>query len=168
MSVYKDTNKPKKDSKYSQGYFVPENKDKYVGDITKIIYRSSWEYKFCKYCDLTEAIEKWSSEPFPIKYYDPINKKKRSYYVDFYIKLKLVNNEYKDYLVEVKPKSKLTPPKQNFQRSTLKKVKEFNYLLEEYIINKAKKEAAEEFAKTINYSYMIVTEEFLTSQKFKK
>ncbi|MFM2010951.1 MAG: hypothetical protein RLZZ479_1342, partial [Bacteroidota bacterium] len=36
-------NKPSKKSTYRQGYYVLNNPDKYIGDPTKIIYRSSWE-----------------------------------------------------------------------------------------------------------------------------
>ena len=43
--------------KVKQGYFTPQNPDKYKGDITKIIYRSSWELKFLVYCDNTMSIQ---------------------------------------------------------------------------------------------------------------
>jgi hypothetical protein len=163
MANYKDVNRPNKKSKFRQGYYKPENLEKYTGDPTKIIYRSSWEYKFCRYCDLTPEIIKWSSEPFPIQYFDPIQQKQRSYFVDFYIRVKTRDEKEKDYLVEVKPKAKLRPPILEAKK-TLKNVKEYNYLMEEFINNKAKKDAAEEFAKKINYKYMIVTEEFLWKQ----
>jgi hypothetical protein len=157
--AYKDQNKPSKKSKFRQGYFRPENIEKYAGDLSKIIYRSSWEYKFCKYCDLTDKILSWSSEPFPIKYYDPINKKERSYYVDFYIKY-ADSGTVVDYLVEVKPKKKLYAPILE-GKQTHKKLKAYNHEMSEYIINKAKISAAQKYSMTMNYKFIIVTEDFL-------
>ncbi len=105
---YKKRNKPTKKSRYSQGYYELINPEKYHGDPKQIIYRSSYEYKFCRYCDLTEGVVKWSSEPFSVKYYDPVNKKARNYHIDFYIRVKLEGSDKEvDYLVEVKPKNKL-------------------------------------------------------------
>ena len=43
-------NKPRKKSKYAQGYFPINECKKYVG-YGPIIYRSSWERKFCFYCE---------------------------------------------------------------------------------------------------------------------
>lgn len=165
MADYKDVNKPNKKSKFRQGYYKPENLDKYVGDPTKIIYRSSWEYKFCRYCDATPQILAWSSEPFPIRYYDMVKQKERSYYVDFYIKVETFDGKIKEYLVEVKPESKLKPPVfPPNQKQTLKRLKQYNDLQMEFLNNKTKKDAAEAFAATKGYRYMIVTEEFLNNQ----
>jgi hypothetical protein len=77
--------KPTARSGFRQGYYTLSNPDKYVGDPTKIIYRSSWEYRFCRYCDLTESVIKWSSEPYPIKYISPFDNKEHNYYIDFYM-----------------------------------------------------------------------------------
>lgn len=158
-SNYKNNHKPTKRSRFRQGYYKPENRGKYTGDPTQIIYRSSWEYKFCRYCDLTEAVVNWASEPFSIKYYDPVNKKTREYHVDFFIRV-AKNGTMANYLVEVKPKDKLKMPVLE-SRQTLKKLKEYNIAMEEFIINKAKKEAAEEYAHAMGYKYIIVTEDFL-------
>jgi hypothetical protein len=165
MADYKDVNKPNKKSRFKQGYYKPENVEKYTGDPTKIIYRSSWEYKFCRYCDATPQILNWSSEPFPIRYFDIVKQKERSYFVDFYIKVETVDGKIKEYLVEVKPESKLKPPvfPPNLKQ-TLKRLKQFNDLQLEFINNKTKKDAAEAYAASMGYKYMIVTEEFLDKQ----
>ena len=39
----KDTLKPRR-GKTRQGYFVPKDPSKYDGDVSKIIYRSGWEF----------------------------------------------------------------------------------------------------------------------------
>ena len=44
--------------------YHPERPEKYVGDAKNIICRSSWERKFCRWCDLNENIIKWGSEEF--------------------------------------------------------------------------------------------------------
>jgi len=156
---YKKSNKPTKKSKFRQGYYKLENPDKYTGDPSQIIYRSSWEYKFCRYCDLTKDIVSWSSEPFSIKYYDPVKKKEREYHIDFFIRI-AKDGTMTNYLVEVKPKAKLKMPVLE-SRQTLKRLKEYNYAMEEFIVNKAKKEAAENYAHSMGYKYIIVTEDFL-------
>ena len=61
----KDTLKPRR-GKIRQGYFIPKNPDKYDGDLSQIIYRSSWEYKFLKFCDDNEKILKYSLYKFII------------------------------------------------------------------------------------------------------
>jgi len=54
---------------------------------TTLIFRSSWEFRFCKYCDTNEKILKWSSEPLQIPYYNPLDKKEHTYNVDFYMRV---------------------------------------------------------------------------------
>ena len=52
------------DSKYNQGKFRPRNPQKYGGDVSNIVYRSSYELKFMQYCDLTESVNSLKSEEF--------------------------------------------------------------------------------------------------------
>ena len=54
--------------------FKPKKPKKYKGDITNIICRSSWERRFCNYCDLNENIVEWGSEEFWIPYLSPVDK----------------------------------------------------------------------------------------------
>ena len=42
--------------KIRQGYFRPANPAKYVGDPAQIIFRSSWEFKFLKWCDSSPTV----------------------------------------------------------------------------------------------------------------
>ena len=55
--------------------YNPENPNKYVGNFDKIICRSTWERKMCKYLDLNEKVKQWSSEELAIQYYSPVNRK---------------------------------------------------------------------------------------------
>lgn len=166
MKNYKDRNKPNKTGKYIQGYYELQNPKKYTGDPSKIIYRSSYEYKFCRYCDLTPEVVTWSSEPFSVKYYDPISNKQREYFIDFYIRTGK-GGSFKDYLIEVKPKEKTKKPV--FKgKQTLKRLKNYNEEVAEYVVNEAKVKAAKQYAKNMGYKFLVVTEDFLDQQNLKE
>lgn len=142
------------------GNYAPANPSKYVGDITKIIYRSSWERRFCVFCDSSNKIMKWSSEPFAIPYVSPIDQRVHEYFVDFYIKIEQDNGTIEEYLVEVKPKASLSkpePPKKN----TFKMLKEYNERAKTYVINTVKFAAAKQFAAKRGCKFLVVTEDFL-------
>jgi hypothetical protein len=95
-----DIKKLKPSGRYKSGKYFPINQDKYVGDIHNIIYRSSWERKFCNYCDINPNILKWSSEPLFIPYWSPIDKREHKYFIDFYIKVKKGSYQYKSLIPE--------------------------------------------------------------------
>jgi len=154
------TNPPTKRSRYRQGYYLPENPQKYIGDPTKIIYRSSWEYRFCKYCDITPEVLCWSSEPVAIPYIHPLDGKEHSYFVDFYMKLQKPDGDI-EYLVEIKPSKALKPPVMKEGLTTIKRLQEYNQAATDWVINRAKFNAAKEFARISNKNFIIVTEEFL-------
>jgi len=151
--------KPNKRGVYSQGYYILQNPHKYVGNPTNIIYRSSWENRFCRYCDLSENVLMWSSEPFPIKYVSPVDNKEHDYYIDFYVRI-LKNGKEQDYLVEIKPEASLKKPILEGSQ-TMKKLKNFNYEAKTFLVNAAKFSAAKKYAESIGYKFIIVTEEFL-------
>jgi hypothetical protein len=143
-----------------QGYFRPANPEKYMGDVNKIVFRSSWEFKFLKWCDLSPTIIKYASEPIGIKFFNPLDKRGHIYYVDFYIIVKDPNgNEYK-YLVEVKPNKYINPPKKP-DRMTDKATANYVYAAKQYIVNQAKFEAAKNFASQKGIKFGIITENFL-------
>ena len=68
-----------------KGKYIPKNSAKYRGDYRNIIYRSSWELKFMKYCDGNPSILEWGSEEIIIPYRSPLDNKIHRYFVDFYI-----------------------------------------------------------------------------------
>jgi len=139
-----------------KGRFSPRNIKKYRGDHRNIIYRSSWELKFMKYCDMNRSILEWGSEEIVIPYRSPLDGKVHRYFVDFYIKVQDVNNNIQKYLIEVKPKKQTREPK--VQKKVTKR-----YINEvtEYAKNKAKWEAAQEFCEDRNYKFMLITEDEL-------
>ena len=93
-----------------KGRYIPRNIRKYRGDYKNIIYRSSWELKFMKYCDLNDSILEWGSEEVVIPYRSPLDNRIHRYFVDFYIKVEDMNGQIKKYLIEVKPKRQTAPP----------------------------------------------------------
>jgi len=149
--------KPSKGRPYNQGYYRLINESKYVGEHP-IIYRSSWERKFCIYCDKKAEIIKWSSEPLGIKYINPLSNKESIYYPDFYMEVLQKDNTVKKFLVEIKPKSHLQKPKKPKLNRT-SSIKSFKYLANEYMKNVVKIKAGKEYAKSKGWDFIVITED---------
>jgi hypothetical protein len=112
------------------------------------------------YCDNTDNILEWASEPIQIRYYNPKDKKYHTYYPDFFIKILTSSGSKLSYLVEVKPQSstiKPIPPK----RKTEKSIANYKYAVDTYIKNFYKTIAAKKYAKERGWEFIIVTEKFL-------
>ena len=84
-----------------------------------------------KYCDLSENILSWGTEPFAIYYLSPKDNQTHRYYVDFVF----VTKSGDKHLVEIKPASQRKDP-----------------------VNLAKWEAAEHYCKQINATFSVITE----------
>ena len=112
-----------------KGKYTPDNPDKYVGDPTKITYRSLWERRFMKWCDAHPGV------------------------VDFITITKDRNGNQKVTLVEVKPHKQCSPPekKSRVTRRYLNEVKRWG-------INEAKWKAATEFAENRGWTFRVLTE----------
>ena len=87
----------------AKGLFTPKNPSKYLGDITKIRFLSSWELRFMIVCDTNPYILQWGSEEFRIKYWNPIKNKVCDYIPDFIIKYQR-GEEVITEVIEIKPK----------------------------------------------------------------
>lgn len=148
--------KPNHKSGFKQGYYSPKNRNKYIGTLP-IIYRSSWERKFCHWCDHNEYVIYWASEPLGVKYYNILDKKFHTYYPDFYVKINK-DGMIDEYLVEVKPKAQLQKPKLP-KRKTKKAMKNYKYGYETYIRNLCKTDALNKLAESRNYKVMLLTED---------
>ena len=146
--------------KIRQGYFKPAFPEKYVGDPTQIIFRSSWEFKILKWCDHSPTVTKYSSEPVGIPYYSPLDKRGHTYYIDFYVVTKDNDGREQSWLIEVKP-DKYTKPPTAPARMTDKQTASYVYAAKQYIVNQAKFEAAKEFASVRGLKFGIITENFL-------
>lgn len=138
-----------------RGIFKPQNPSKYMGDPTKICYRSMWERKFMKYCDTTPNVLRWGSEEVVIPYWSPVDKRRHRYFVDFIMELKTPDG-VKTMLVEIKPKKQCKEPvkKSRVTRSYISEVKT-------WMVNKAKWEAAHEAATSKGWQFKVLTEDDL-------
>ena len=152
-------NKPKRKSKFKQGYFPINECKKYIGN-GPIIYRSSWEYKFCKYCESTLDIVKWVSEPVAVPYINSLDGKEHKYFPDYFIEL----TSGKKYLIEIKPSAQLKEPKKP-KRKTVKSVKNYKYAYEMYVTNMCKIQFAEAFCNKKGWQFKIITEDFFKTIK---
>jgi len=151
---------PQKGSRVRQGYFTPQNPEKYMGDPSKIVYRSSWELKFLQYCDQNEKVLQYAAEPIGISYWNPILKKQSTYWIDTVMVTKNDDGSTTKWMIEVKPDKYLTPPEPP-KILTEKKTLSYAHHAKAYIINSAKFEAAREYAALHNMRFGIITENFL-------
>lgn len=139
---------------YKTKYF-PKNPIKYIGDPSKILCRSLWERRFCKFLDDNIHILKWSFETLKIPYLSPKDNNVHIYHPDFIVEKKNKDGSKSTLLVEIKPyKQTQMPKKKKSQRSML---------LESltYSINIAKWEAAKAFCDKHGWEFMILTEKEL-------
>lgn len=154
--------KPTNKGKYKQGYYKPKNPHKYKGEYP-IIYRSSWERKFCYWCDLNEEIIEWMSEPISVDYISILDNKVHKYYPDFYFKIKNGfdkdgNQLFRKCIAEIKPKAQLIKPNEP-KRKTKKALKNYKLAYEAYVRNLCKSEALKKVAHKRNYEVMFITED---------
>jgi len=168
-------------SRTSQGYYKVKHPEKYIGDPNLVIYRSSWEMAFCRWCDASPSITRWASEPIKIPYYDRVSKleecKKynldpnspknwavKNYNLDFWIEIANGDGTSQKMFIEVKPSSKLKKPLPPPLGVPLKVQKRFVIEAKEFLINEAKFAAAEAWANKHNAKFKIFTEDVLRSQ----
>jgi len=140
-----------------KGRYTPKNSKKYLGDPSKVIYRSSWERKFMKYCDDNAAILEWGSEEVIIPYLSPWDGKIHRYFPDFYIKVRQANGSIKKMIIEVKPKKQTVPPTVTPKRKTRRWYKD----VKTWGINEAKWKYATEWCNSNDMEFKILTEDHL-------
>lgn len=135
-----------------RGKYSPSNPSKYRGDMTNIVYRSLWERQFFKWLDENPQIKCWSSEEVVIPYRCKTDGKVHRYFVD--VKFELTNGVV--YLIEIKPKKEIDPPK-NPGRKTKKYITE----VMTYAKNISKWEAAKEYAADRGWKFEVWHEDTL-------
>ncbi len=139
-----------------KGKYKPKFPQKYIGNPTKIIYRSLWERKFMVFCDINKNVLEWGSEEVVIPYRSPVDGKMHRYYVDFIVKTKRDDGIVETTIIEVKPKKQCQPPKipKRRTRRFLNEVKRWG-------VNSAKWEAAEKYSELRGWKFKILTEDVL-------
>jgi hypothetical protein len=177
---YKRWHKPDQspDAKTKQGYYKVQNPKKYVGESALVIFRSSWEHSFCRWCDFSPSILRWSSEPIRIPYYDRVSKLEeckrnnldpnnpknwtvKYYNTDFWVEVDKGDGVTQKMFVEIKPSYKLKRPIPPSIDAPLKEQRRFNTLAKEYLINEAKYAAMNAWAEKNNAKFYVFTEETL-------
>lgn len=144
-----------KSNKFRQGIFKPIHESKYKGTYP-IIYRSSYELRFMRWCDSNPNIIKWGSESNIIPYYDSTQRKVRRYFVDNFIELQKDGKTHK-YLIEIKPSSQtVAPVNKKYKRKTT-----MLYEQTMFINNQEKWAAAKDWCKKNGYQFAIITEKDL-------
>jgi TnsA endonuclease N terminal len=135
-----------------KGFFKPKNPNKYKGDPTCIVYRSSYELKFMSYLDLHPEVVSWSSEEFTIPYRSPVDQRIHRYFPDFWVKKK----DGTVLVIEVKPEKETIKPTPQGKRK-----KTFIQEAVTYAINQKKWEAAREYCEDRKWKFEIFTEKQL-------
>lgn len=130
--------------------FIPKNPAKYIGDVNKIICRSSWELRLFQYLDKTPAVLKWASEEFSIPYLSPLDNRVHQYFPDALVVYKGKDGSIRKEIIEIKPykETVLTPKSSEQDKLAL-------------MVNHAKWQSANEFAKKQGMLFRVVTEKSL-------
>lgn len=136
-----------------QGHFKPLNPQKYKGNPSNIIYRSSWELRVMNYLDKHPDVLQWASEEFFVPYMSPVDGKVHRYYPDFWVRKKNAQGVVETDVIEVKPKSQMSAPKKP-QRVTKRFINE----VYTWGVNQAKWQAAELFCKQRDWNFKVINE----------
>lgn len=139
---------------YKQGYYIPKNSVKYVGDINQVIFRSSWEEGCMKFFDNNPNILRWSSEPIAIQYIKPTDGKIHRYFPDFWIEFKGKDGVVFQELLEIKPEKETKVSASRSQKGRLIE----NMI---YAVNVSKWSAATLWCQKHGIKFRIVTEKNL-------
>lgn len=134
-----------------KGKFSPRNPQKYNGDPTNIVYRSSWECKVMDTFDKRPDILSWSSEEMAIPYVSPVDGRRHRYFPDFIVKVRTKDGTIKTMMVEVKPEKQSKPP--------TKKSRVTKQYIQEVVtwgVNQAKWKAAIEYCKDRKWTFVVM------------
>lgn len=137
---------------YYNGVYPVKNKDKYLGDPKKCVYRSSWERKIFKMLDDNPNVVGWGAEPFAVPYLSPKDNRVHRYFPDILV-VADNNGEEVVTLIEIKPFKETMPPKLQG-----KKKKTQLYETMTYSVNQAKWKAAKALCKQKGWTFKLMTE----------
>lgn len=138
----------------AKGLYTPQNPEKYLGDIRKIRFLSSWELRFMSFCDTNPNVVAWGSEEFRIKYFHPIKNKVCEYIPDFIVKYKDAQGNLITEVIEVKP-----------LKQAVIKNKMSTYDQVQLVINHAKWTAAKAMCDAAGVKFRVITEQEMFRQK---
>jgi hypothetical protein len=145
-----------------KGKFKPSHPEKYIGDPTSIMYRSSWEFALMGYLDKHPSVLRWSSEEIVIPYFSPIDGKKHRYFPDFFVHQKNKEGLIEKLIIEVKPEHQTKPPTLVETTGPKGKIsKAYINAVKTYGVNQAKWKAAEFYCKERGWKFIKLTEKNL-------
>jgi hypothetical protein len=167
-------------AKTKQGYYKVQHPEKYIGDPNLVIFRSSWEHSFCRWCDASPSVLRWSSEPVRIPYYDRVSKLDeckrlgldpnnpknwvvKYYNTDFWIEIDKGESITQKMFIEIKPSNQLVKPRPPAGNASLKEQRKFNNAAKTYLINEAKWAAMNAWAEKNNSKFYVFTEKTLSN-----
>lgn len=139
-----------------KGFFRPSCPNKYKGDPSNIIYRSSWELKLMMYLDKHPDVLQWASEEIVVPYRSPIDNRIHRYFPDFLVRKRGSNGTIEVLMVEVKPAVQTKPPK-----AQTKRTKRYITEVMTWGVNEAKWNAAKSYCEQRNWRFVIMTEKEL-------
>lgn len=135
-----------------KGKYSPKNPQKYRGDPTNIVYRSTWECRVMNWLDNAENVIEWGSEEFSITYISPVDGRPHRYFPDFYVKNKKSDGTVEVQILEVKPHKQSFPPVKR------KKItKQYINEVVTWSINQAKWKHAIEYCKDRGWVFCVMT-----------
>ena len=143
-------------ARFIQGYYTPKNPQKYVGDITKIRYMSSWEHSVHRFLDNNTRVLRWSSEEIVIPYIKPTDGRVHKYYPDYWVEYVNADGEILQEILEVKPAQQTKPTKSRNPKHRL-------YEQVTFAVNTAKWEQAILWCKQRNMKFRLITENSIFS-----
>jgi len=145
-------------AKYHKGTYKLKNPGKYLGDPSKVVYRSSWERAFFLWCDKSSEVAFWEAEETIVPYFDKTKNRQRRYFMD----AKVIWANGKTTLIEIKPHKETKPPRKKKNRQ--------QYLKEgrTWVTNQCKWRAAENYAADRGWEFQVWTERILKAKKILK
>ena len=140
--------------KYVQGWYSINHPEKYVGDLSKVRYMSSWEYRTHSFLDNNPNILRWSSEEIAIPYVKPTDGKVHRYFPDYWLEYRNKKGQVLQEIWEVKPAAQTRKPRATKRKSAKTKI----YENVTYAVNIAKWAAAKQFCDKQCVAFRIMTE----------
>lgn len=151
-----------------KGRFKPKNPQKYKGDPTRIVTRSSWELRFCRFLDARPDILWWSSEETIVRYTSPVDLRTHRYFPDFLLCKDMGGGKTQVIMVEVKPYKETIPPDPSKEKTTSgRKSRRFINEMKTWGVNQAKWAAAEDYCAERGWLFKTFTEYELGLKKRK-
>jgi hypothetical protein len=127
--------------------YIPKHPGKYLGNVSKILARSSWEINVMKFFDQSSSVLQWSSEPFPISYISPLDLRPHKYWPDFFVAFIDGTGNVVKEIVEVKP-----------LKESVEAAAKSVYDKKALAVNQAKWQAATAFANAHGMGFRVITE----------